>query len=296
MAHEPGWTVLRALDWATQELARQGFESPRLEAEVLLGHTLGMGRVDLYLHFDRPLTPQELSAFKSHLAKRLEHFPLQYITGRTQFMSSELLVCPGVFIPRPETEVLVEEVIVRLRRRSEGEAPLVIVDLGTGCGNIAISLAREFPQARVYAVDVSPEAVAIARENAVRNGVAGSIHFLVGDLFEPLKGRGLEGGVDLLVSNPPYIPRGEMGSLPPEVGLFEPREALDGGQDGMDFHRRIVAQAPDFKNPGAWLALEVGEGQAQRARSMLLSDGKFRGVEVIKDYAGIERVVIGERA
>lgn len=295
MADEQGWTVLKVLDWTTYHLLEKGFQNPRLNAEILLGHTLGMGRVELYLNFDRPLSSSELSTFKSHLKKRLKHFPLQYITGRTQFMSGEFIVRPGVFIPRPETEMLVERVVTRLKQHSREGQSLVVVDLGTGCGNIAVSLARVFPKARIYATDVSPEAIAVAQENAVLNGVTEAIEFLVGDMFKPLEQLGLEGEVNLLVSNPPYIPRGEIDHLPDEVRLFEPRVALDGGRDGMDFHRRIVTEAPRFLKSGALLALEVGEGQAQGVQSLLLRMGVFHPIEVIRDYAGTERVVIGEK-
>lgn len=294
MGDRQEWTILKLLDWTTRHLFRKGFENPRLNTEILLGHALGMNRVDLYLNFDQPLSPKELSSFKSHLKKRLKNFPLQYITGHAQFMSHELMVNPDVSIPRPETEVLVESIVDRLKGYQDGS--LVMVDLGTGCGNIAISLAKEFPGSRIYATDISPKAIAVARENAQLNGVADVIDFVIGDLFEPLRGLDLEGRVDLLVSNPPYIPQGEMDHLPAEVRLFEPPLALNGGEGGMDFHRRIIAGGPIYLKPGALLALEVGTNQARVVKSLILETGDFRTVEIIKDYAGIERVVIGEKS
>ena len=280
------WTVLELLRWTTGYLEGRGVTSPRSEAEMLLCHTLGLDRLGLYLHHDRPLCPEELARFKPLLLKRAKGFPLQYILGKTEFFGVTLRIHPPVFIPRPETEVLVEAVLERLK--DEG-SPL-IADVGTGSGNIAIALAKNLEEARIFATEISPAALLLARENAQANGVSSRIYFLSGDLLLPLRDLEIPGGLDAVVSNPPYIPTGDLPDLPQEV-KHEDRRALDGGEDGTRFHRRLAAESREFLRPGGLLAMEVGDGQAERVAEILEGYG-WEKVETLEDLSGTERVVL----
>lgn len=263
-------------------MEEKGLASPRFEAEMLLCHALRLDRLGLYLHHDRPLCPEELARFKPLLLKRAKGFPLQYILGEAEFFGITLRVRPPVFIPRPETEVLVEAVLERLK---EDDFPLV-ADVGTGSGNIAIALAKNI-EARIFATEVSQEALSLARENAQISGVSSKISFLSGDLLSPLRGLG---PLDAVVSNPPYIPTGDLADLPQEV-KHEDWRALDGGEDGTCFHRRLAAESREFLRPGGLLAMEVGHGQAQRVAEVLEGYG-WEGIEVLEDLSGTERVVL----
>ncbi|HEX9005944.1 MAG TPA: peptide chain release factor N(5)-glutamine methyltransferase [Bacteroidota bacterium] len=274
------WTTLKVLEWTKGYLAEKGIGNARLEAEWMLCEILGLDRVGLYVNFDKPLTPAELAHFRGMVARRARREPLQYILGTQEFMGLEFEVAPGVLIPRHDTEVLVEEAVRRC-----GNARKVL-DIGVGSGCIAVSLARLIPDAEIAGVEQSTEALAIARRNAERNGVAVSLH--EGSLFEPFAGERF----DLIVSNPPYIPTGDLAGLQPEVREFEPRGALDGGPDGLDFYRLIVPAAPDYLNPGGWLLLEVGIGQAEEVVKLFDNAG-FKDIFTAKDPGGIERVVGG---
>ncbi len=275
--------IIPVLKKAQGYLSKRGIENPGLTAEILLAHCLDLKRIDLYLNYDRPLNEAELSTYWKLLARRAKHYPLQYLTGKVEFYSLRFLVTEGVFIPRPETEVLVE----RVKEALEGEA--VVADIGTGCGVIAISLAKILPLARFYASDISQRALNMAKENATRNGVEGRIIFLQGDLLAPFKGQ--EGKLDAIISNPPYIPQEELGNLPEEVRLYEPKAAIDGGKGGMEIQKRIMAEAWLFLKEGGILALEVG--QAERVKSLM--QGRYSGIEVFPDLHGSERVVMGRK-
>jgi len=267
-------------------LSMKGIENPRLTAEVLLAHCLSLKRIDLYLNYDRPLNERELSTYRSLLSRRVRHYPLQYLTGEVEFYSSRFLVAEGVFIPRPETEVLVE----RVRKAIAGEA--LVADIGTGCGVIAISLAKILPLARFYATDISEEILKVAKENAVKNRVEERITFFLGNLFAPFKG--LEGKLDAVVSNPPYIPQEELDNLPEEVKLYEPKAAIDGGKGGTEIQERIIAAAWPYLREGGILALEVGDSQSKRISSLM--EEKYSRIEVFPDLNGTERVVMGRKA
>lgn len=278
--------IMPLLKKAQDYLSIKGIENPRLTAEILLAHCLSLKRIDLYLNYDRPLNERELSTYRSLLSRRARHYPLQYLTGWVEFYSSRFLVAEGVFIPRPETEVLVE----RVKKAIEGEA--MVADIGTGCGVIAISLAKILPLARFYASDISEKALSVAKENATRNGVEGRITFLQGDLLAPLEG--IRGELDVIVSNLPYIPQEELGNLPDEVRLYEPKAALDGGKGGTGIQERIIAAARPYLREGGILALEVGDSQAQPVRHLM--EGKYKGIETFPDLNGIKRVVVGRKA
>jgi release factor glutamine methyltransferase len=283
------WTVLELINWSKAYLEEKGFENARLEVELLLSHSLGMPRVELYVQFERQMNAGELAQFKSLFKRRLAGEPVQYITGTAAFMLGEFEVGPAVLIPRPETEALTEVV---LRLLEGAEAP-VVADIGTGSGVIATTVAMKVPTATVYATDVSAAALEVAARNAEKAGVAERVTFLEGEMLHPLRGNGLAGKVTALVSNPPYIPTGELDGLPTEVRDFEPRSALDGGEDGLECLRVLVQDGPELLAPGGFLALEVGDGQAPAVAELMRSG--FESVETHKDYAGRDRIVTGVR-
>lgn len=275
------WDVLKVLNWTKGYLAEKGVENPRLEAEWMLCEALGLDRVGLYLNFDKPLSDAELAAYRGMVARRGRREPLQYILGSQEFMGLDFQVTPAVLIPRHDTEVLVTEAV----KRAEGCRS--ILDIGTGSGCVAVALAKALPEVEVATVDVSADALAVARGNAERNGA--SVTFLQGSLFEPCAGRRF----DMVVSNPPYIPAGDLATLQQEVREYEPVSALDGGADGLDFYRRITNDAPQHLNPGGWLLFEVGAGQAPPVLGLLRDRGFTRDNFTQVDPAGIERVVGG---
>ncbi len=274
------WTTLKVLTWTTGYLTEKGVENARREAEWLLCAATGLDRVGLYLNFEKPLNDQELTGFRALVARRGKREPLQHILGTQEFDGLSFEVSPAVLIPRHDTEVLIEEAL-----RVVPHAKTVL-DIGTGSGCIAIALAHRLPQAVVVAVDLSTDALVVARHNAERNGVA--VEFLLGSFLQPVAGRTF----DLIASNPPYITTADLADLQPEVRDFEPRLALDGGQDGLDAYRVIIAEAPDFLNPGGWLLLELGAGQDGDVEALLVKAG-FTGVITAADNAGINRVVGG---
>ena len=284
--------LLEILRLAERYLAEGGVVRPRLEAEHLLAHSLGRSRLDLYLEFDRVLGEAELGPFRELLRKRRQRVPCQYLIGETEFYGLPFTVDARVLVPRPETEHLVEAALERLKGAVDHE-PLVY-DVGTGSGCIAVAIAHEEPRCRVVASDPSAAALDVARANAERNGVAGRITFLEGALFGPHVQAGVE-AADVIVSNPPYVAQTEWDELPDEVRLHEPREALDGGPDGLDVIRRLVAGAPDRLKPGGSLLLEVGHAQAGAVRELMAHTGALDEIETVRDYAGIERVVIGKK-
>lgn len=275
------WTTLKVLNWTKGYLAEKGVENARLEAEWLLCSTLGLDRVGLYLNFDKPLTDAELAAYRSLVARRAKREPLQYILGSQEFCGLEFVVAPGVLIPRHDTEVLVEEA---LRRAAAG---CRILDIGLGSGCIAVALAARLPEALVCGVENSPAALAVARENADRHGVR--LEIFAGSLFEPLAGERF----DLIVSNPPYIPTGDIAGLAPEVRDFEPHTALDGGVDGLDFYRLFIPASVDHLATGGWLLVEVGINQAAAVRELFAQNG-FSAIFAAQDPGGIDRVVGGQ--
>ncbi|HBG04617.1 MAG: protein-(glutamine-N5) methyltransferase, release factor-specific [Geobacteraceae bacterium GWC2_58_44] len=279
--HQEKWDVLKILTWTKGYLAEKGVENPRLEAEWMLCEALSLDRVGLYLNFDKPLTEGELAAYRGMVGRRGRREPLQYILGSQEFMGLEFQVTPAVLIPRHDTELLVTEAVKR------GAGSRSILDIGTGSGCVAIALAKALPGAEIFSVDISGEALAVARGNAQRNGAA--VQFFQGSLLEPFSGRRF----DMIVSNPPYIPAAELATLQQEVRGFEPLGALDGGADGLDFYRRITDGAPDHLNPGGWLLFEVGAGQAPQVLELLGTGGFGTDGFVELDPAGIERVAGG---
>ncbi len=284
------WTILRMILWSADYLTEKGVEAGRLDAEWLLAAALGVDRLQLYLQYDRPLSPEEREAFKPLLRRRASREPLQYIIGRAAFRQLELKTDPRVLIPRPETEVLVQEVLdwASAARGSLGS----VWDMGTGTGAVALSLAVEGTFTKVVATDSSTDALSVAADNAERYDVSGLVEFREGSLFEPLE----EGErFDVIVSNPPYIAEGEKGELQPEVGDWEPPEALFAGEDGMDVIRQLVTGAPDHLLAGGLLAFECGIGQTERIQADVQATGKFAAVRIRPDLTGRPRFVLAER-
>ncbi|MHB1450452.1 MAG: peptide chain release factor N(5)-glutamine methyltransferase [Coriobacteriia bacterium] len=282
------WTVKDALEWTCEYLGGKDDAHPRRSAEWLLSSATGLSRVELYAYHDRPLSPDERACYRTLVSKRAEGMPLQYVTGEMPFRHLIVHVEPGVFIPRPETEVLVD---VALEHLSGIEDP-VVVDLCTGSGCVAVSIASEHPTARVWAVDLSDAAVATTVRTAGNAKVAERVHTLHGDLFDPLPSE-LSGTVDLIVSNPPYIPSADLPDLPAEVLGFEPHLALDGGADGLDVFRRIAEAADVWLAPGGGLALELDSRCVTAAAAELQE--RFTGVAVRRDLAGRERIVYARK-
>lgn len=277
------WTPLRLLEWTTRRFADASVDSPRLAAQILLAHALGIDRVQLYVQHDKPLGPDELGRYRDLVRRRLAGEPVAYLTGRQEFWSLPLAVDARVLVPRRDTETLVELVLDRVDRA----AALAIADIGTGAGPVALALARELPAARVVATDASAEALAVARENASRLGLAERIDFRAGDLLAALR----DGErFDVIASNPPYVASGEIDRLAPEVRR-EPRGALDGGGDGLDHLRRLVAGAAShLVSPGGLLALEHGFDQGPAVRALIDGTGRFLAAETRADLGGQPRV------
>jgi len=270
---------------AARRLAEAGVETPLLDAQLLLAHVLHCSRLDLIAHPERSLTEAELREFNVVLGRRSAREPLAYILGHKEFYGLEIDVAPGVLIPRPETELLVEECTRRLTRSSP-----VIADIGTGSGAVAVALAASIPSAAVYATELSPAALEVARRNVEKHDLSGRVTLVRGDLVEPLAGMSF----DAIVSNPPYIPTGEIESLQPEIRLHEPIEALDGGPDGLGVYRRLIPAAKPLLLEGGFLAVEVGSGQAGAVGGIAQGAG-YGEIVIARDLAGIERVVVACR-
>jgi release factor glutamine methyltransferase len=281
------WTVAELLRWTAEYLQGKGLDQPRLTGELLLSGLLGLKRLDLYLQFDRPLASDELAAFKARLLRRARREPLQYIEGESAFRGLRLRVDRRVLIPRPETELLVEEVL----RWCRGRQGLDALDVGTGSGAIALSLAHEGPFRRVVATDVSDAALAVARENRDGNEPPVAVDLRLGSLFEPVRGEEF----DVLASNPPYVGEEERGLLSPEVAEWEPPLALFAGTGGLDVLRPLVAESPGVLRPGGLLALEIGYGQGTAVADLVRSTGAYREPRVVPDLAGRDRIVLAER-
>jgi release factor glutamine methyltransferase len=278
------WTVRTVLGWTTEYLAKRGIDSPRLTAEMLLAHALRLSRVYLYTDLDRPLVKAERAGFRSLIERRAAGEPTHYLIGAREFYNRSFAVDPRVLIPRPETELLVESVLRAVPKDRSSQ----LLDVCTGSGCIAVSLAAERPQASVWATELSTDACEVARANALANKVDGRIKVLQGDLFEPLAP-----GVrfDAVVSNPPYVSSGEIAGLSAEVRR-EPLTALDGGADGLALLRRIIAGAGSRLKPGGLLALEIGEKQGEAVLDLLRRAG-YANARIEKDLARLDRLALG---
>ena len=282
-------TVLEAIQRSAEFLTRKGVDSPRLQTELLLAHLLQQPRMHLYLSFERVLTPAEVDALRELIKRRGRREPLQHIIGSTSFCGLEIAVNRHVLVPRPETELLAERGWTFLNQLpSPSPSPISVLDFGTGSGCLAIALACKSPAAEVYAADVSPEALLLARENAARHGLAERIRFLHGDGFAALP-EGVR--FDLIISNPPYIPTGEIAQLQPEVRDYDPRRALDGGPDGLDYGRRLAAESAPFMKPRGRLMFEFGDCQAEPLRE-IFREQKWIVETVAEDYTHRPRILV----
>ncbi|OGP89737.1 MAG: protein-(glutamine-N5) methyltransferase, release factor-specific [Deltaproteobacteria bacterium RBG_16_48_10] len=287
-------TVMDSLNWVTNCFRNHGIQNYRLNAELLLARSLNLSREGLYIHLQDPIGEKEKKVLEEFMKRRISGEPLQYILGHQEFWSLDLKVDPRVLIPRSDTELLVEQALSVLSKFYIEKSPSVL-EIGTGSGALAIALAREVGTIFLVATDISREALVLAKQNAQDACVLEKIAFVQGDIFNPFHLFEGREPFDLVLSNPPYIVRSEIGRLAREVKDFEPAHALDGGKDGMDFHRAIISQSPKYLRRGGWLLLEVGQGQAQEVSEMVEKIGKFNSVERIRDLSGIERVVMAKK-
>jgi release factor glutamine methyltransferase len=261
-------------------------ETAALDTELLVCHVLGITKLNILMEPDRPVKAEDAEMLRALFKRRAEGFPVQYLIGTEGFMGLEFNVTPSVLIPRPDTELLVEKII----ELADNRKGMRILDIGTGSGAIAVSLAYYLKSSQVETVDISEDATEVARGNAEKNGVAGRVKFLSGDVFGPVA----EGTkYDVIVSNPPYIPSEDIDGLQIEVAVHEPRLALDGGLDGYDFYRRIIDEAPAYLNEEGILAFETGHDQARTIADLMEKSGNYEKLSIHKDLAGIERVVVG---
>lgn len=288
------YAIPKLLDEAIRLLSANNVENPRLNAERLLCQIASVRRVDLYLDSDHVLTPGQAQQFQSALSRRASGEPLQYILGEVEFMSMPFKTDQRALIPRPDTEILVEHVLHWCRAHSSTAKPVEILEVGTGSGCIAVSLARYLPHARIVAVDVAGDALSIARENARLNAVEERVEFLQADVLADAFAANLARPFDAIVSNPPYVALADYTKLAAEIREFEPEGALHDNGDGMVFFRRLASLAPVLLRGGGLLAVEVGLGQAQSVKSFFEKNGAMR-VTVLTDFNGIERVVTGQR-
>lgn len=314
------WTIGRILKWTEQYFKDKGIESPRLDAEVLLAHVLEKQRIYLYVHFDEPLQPAELAAYREMIKQRVLRVPVAQILGEKEFMGLTFKVTADTLVPRPDTEILVQAAVERLKamkgeaKAPEDEAladgeeassaadrdeaaadvsqePLRIADIGTGSGAICLSVLRYLAGTVADTVDISPAARAVAEENAASLGLQDRVTFHTGDLLQPLVGMTFAA----ILSNPPYIPEADIATLAPEVRLKEPHTALSGGRDGLDFYRRLAKEAPAMLVPGGFMAFEVGIHQAEPVAALAKANPLIARTEILPDYAGIDRVVVAWR-
>ncbi len=284
-------TLAQLVTWAENILGRYEIDTPRLDAEVLLAHTLQVSRSCLYRRLQDVVSTPQKQAFQHCVVRRTQREPVAYITGHQEFWSLDFQVNPWVLIPRPDTEVVVETSL-RLLASSGIPAPRLL-DIGTGSGCIAVALATELPQAHMWAVDRTPAILSIAQKNAHAHQVGHRLTFVCGDLLTPVPlGAPL---FDLLVTNPPYIDSQVLYTLQPEVRTWEPRSALDGGGDGLDFYRRLLYHSPDYIRPGGWLVTEIGDTQKDAVVQLGHQQRRLRFQTCRQDYAGRDRVVVFQK-
>ena len=283
MGKKDVWTISSLLNWTVNYFKSKNIQSARLDAEVLLSHVLRQERIYLYVHFDEPMEQNELSKFREYVKKRAQHVPIAYIIGEREFMGLPFKVTKDTLIPRPDTEILVENVLNNVDKDKEIE----IVDIGTGSGAIILSLLVNLPKAQGKTVDISSKAIEVAKENAVNLQVNDRCEFFVGDLFAPLNGNKF----DLIVSNPPYIPQKDIATLEDDVKEYEPVSALTDGGDGLSYYRRLLSEGKAYIKENGFIALEIGIYQSEDVKQIAMDNG-WKDIKIIKDYAGIDRVVL----
>ena len=286
------WNILKLLRWSASYFESHRIDSPRATAEILLARALDLKRIDLYIHHDRPMTAVELAHFKKLIKRRTRREPVAYILGEKEFWGLDLGVGPEVLIPRPDTECLVENALA-LMPRKKPKIRLRILELGTGTGAVILALASERPEDRYWATDRSLPILMTAKNNARRHNLEEQVRFLASDWFDGLKhgSASAQGAFDLILSNPPYIPSAEIEKLAPEIRCYEPYGALDGGNDGLAWIRRIIGEAPAYLRPKAWLLLEIGFDQKPSVERLAARVGAYDSIRFFKDLAGHNRVV-----
>lgn len=287
------WSVIEVLDWTTKYFIKKGISSPRLDAEILLSEILKCSRLEIYLNYNKPLTENELASYHQLVKRRSFYEPIAYIIGRKEFYGYDFIVNPSVLIPRPETELLVEEIIKKLKALDEKKF-YTIVDVGTGSGNIATALAKNL-NSYIYAIDIAGEILDIASRNAENIGVKDKISFLKGNLLDPLKELNLADKIDVIVSNPPYIPTNEINNLLPDIKNYEPLVALDGGIRGTCFQIPLIKESLTYLKKGGYLYLELGVHQYNILKEICHELKGYSYVKAIKDYAGIERILEAQK-
>jgi release factor glutamine methyltransferase len=301
MQNQDLWTTRRLMAWMIDTFTRRDLDSPRIQAEMLLEHVLGCKRLSLYTDPDRPASPLERQALRDLVTRALKHEPVQYLVGEAKFFGLDFKVDRRVLIPRPSTATIVEEVLQHHRATRPGTKGdgVLIADVCTGSGCIAISLLKQLPQARAAATDLSALAIAAAGENAQRHGVSDRLELVQGDLLAALDERPAtmaNDSIDYLVSNPPYIPDDEWGAVAPNVKDYEPHMALRGGSDGLDLVRPLLADAPRRIRPQGLLLVEVADSRAAAAAELASSNPMLTDVRILKDIEGLPRVIAARRA
>ena len=286
------WTIQKLLNWTTQYFTDKKVDSPRLSAELILAYVLSMSRIELYTHFDTTVPKEKLDNLHKIVKRASQNEPVAYLIGKTEFYSIELEITRDCLIPRPETELLVERSIDFLKRRT---AKQLVCDLCTGCGSIAVAVAKNFANADIIATDISDATLKVAEKNVEKCGLRQRIELLCGDLFDPLIPQIDKAKFDLIICNPPYISAGELEKLDKNVKDFEPKDALYGGIDGLDIYRRIAEKVDEFLKPGAALMLEVGYSQGPAVKELLEKVSIFSDIKVEKDFHNNDRIVIAKK-
>ncbi len=288
------WTTRRLLGWITEYTGSKSIESPRLVAEMLLAHVIGCERMRLYMEVDRPASPLELTTLRALVARAAKHEPVQYLVGHAWFFGREFQIDPSVLIPRPCTETLIEHVL-QWRKTTPGHANLIIADIGTGSGCIAITLAAQLSDAHLIATDIWPRALALAEQNAAHHDVADRVEFVEGSDLEPLRERPGEVRVDVICSNPPYISDTEWADVAPNVRDYEPMTALRGGADGLNLIRVLIAEAGQLLRPGGQLVVEIAHSQREAVLELVAKADLLTNPIVLKDHEDFWRVLIADR-
>ena len=282
------WTISELINWASDYFKTRDIDSPRMTAEYLLAHTLHISRMDLYLQYDKPLVSEELQKFKTFIKRRINREPLAYITGQKGFWTLDLAVSKHVLVPRPDTECIVEEALKQIPKSNATEEPLNIIDLGTGSGAIILSIASERPENKYFAVDISADALKTAEKNAATNCPNADITFINNSWFNAFE---KEAQFDIIVSNPPYIPSGDISGLQPEITQYEPMLALDGDGDGLKCIRHIINNALHYLKTGGWLFIETGYDQKEQVIKIATDTEAYNCIEYIRDFSGNNRVI-----
>jgi release factor glutamine methyltransferase len=292
---QDGNSIRNSLKWAIEILKKSEIEFPEINADTLLAYVLSCNRTSLYTNPDEVIDNADLCKYNELIYKRASHVPLQYITQRVEFMSLDFVVDERVLIPRPETEILVETVLSKTQGKEFSDKSIIIMEIGTGSGNIAVSLAKNLSNVEIYTNDISHDALSLAKENIKRHDVADKVSLLHGDFFEAFNRSVERKHIDFIVSNPPYISESEWNELEPEVKEHEPRQALVGGEDGFYFYRKIIRDAADWLRPGGYLIIEIGETQASTIIKLMQNESNYCEIEPIKDLQGKERIISAMR-